>query len=1182
MEEIIMFSKLLNNPVPEFSQEEVQELINKIVALFSKGGLSQEAFVDSINEIFTAEKRKLGFWEINDSPQEKAKRQTLQHWQNTILATVEGKKNLSLNDVNNVVYEAAQAFIYGFNPQAYRLLCLSSIREALDNNRWMEFIDGLSYRDRTKGSKKPTSEEIESFLREKVAPLENDAEFEELLKDDSCPFFIDYSRVQSFISNADAFKDKQLSPLEKIAYCSIFTDAGLKVRAKLYQELPEKDEQWIEMLSFLQANLHIQKPQSSILTQVYSELFSEATNLREVAEHAGQKITDLTQVRELPEVNAGLEVFFERVAVQMRDVTIDSIAQKIDETFDKIGQGVEDLNETINEGIDSLVEVVTEVPQKLEEGIGVVAEKLEEVGVEVGVINQPEPYESFFTQNIQYMWNYTLPIHVANPEDEQQQEFIMTVDKAERMANLKAYFEGRIAEISQLEDNSYATFMEKFAEEIRGLSVSETIKEGLSEESVDFENLKLYLRFALPFSLLKESLSENLDETGQRRVNELSSLIMESTSNVLKKWVPEQPSVKQIDYVLGEMQKASAYLSPGFQDELDHTIETINTRKLYVEETEVELHNFEKELDEKEDYLDEMEEELHVIEAELDEAEGEQFKGVSSDTLQVSGGKTLQEKREELNSSREQLATEREALATSREALAFARERLEAEKKQFEVDRKEKLTEIEDYLSTVVNEKGWEFTASLLKTDSATLHISYRQQINDETQRKLEEEQREIVKELEEKQRKIAEEQENQRKQDARQQELAAWQPKKNACLRLIDKEIKRLDEFSLFANDEITQERIIAFNTLRKKVESTRNIGQLCLELKNFENSTIPFIRENETEPRNRAVSDILKSDRFSSKAEISEDTKSNKFFQSLKKRAMTDYVVQLRSKLREEPEPIARKTFIDKIQELMREIAQIRKKKAPQLEVVEEVLNPIQPQVVVEVENPVQSQVVEAPIKKEAAKKEKGPNLKDEKAVASHITRELRAFIQGNPEWFNDNRKVIPKKTVGVVSAMKDAFGVDQTEVEIIKRQQILGDCTERKINAIAKIIKEIKKLQEDKGSFATNTPHQRETKIGLLLGFMKDLGLEWELKENKTKILPALVNDNVSVTGVRNRIFGNPEGVMNPAFHTLGFQKKSTFFGEPALQTFVKELPEKVKEPKVKEPQPEESMDLGNLFQ
>ncbi|OEH48695.1 hypothetical protein [Legionella parisiensis] len=43
-----MFSKLLDNPVPEFNQEEVQELINKIVAIFNQGEVSHVAYVNSI------------------------------------------------------------------------------------------------------------------------------------------------------------------------------------------------------------------------------------------------------------------------------------------------------------------------------------------------------------------------------------------------------------------------------------------------------------------------------------------------------------------------------------------------------------------------------------------------------------------------------------------------------------------------------------------------------------------------------------------------------------------------------------------------------------------------------------------------------------------------------------------------------------------------------------------------------------------------------------------------------------------------------------------------------------------------------------------------------------------------------------------------------------------------------
>ncbi|HHM2298369.1 TPA: hypothetical protein ACRIDK_001294 [Legionella anisa] len=1156
-----MFSKLLNAPIiPEFSMKEIELLTNAMLAIFPEdnSNVSYDDFVNSINTIFQSEIAKHApttdpFFGrvVYDPPEREAKRKILQGWQDVILASVEGKKNstISLNDVNGTFYDALKSLFLGVNPEAYRYLCLSTIREGLNNKEWMQIIDLHTSDPKHLPVTVASDVERSSFVIGQVARAKTDEELEQQLEKGSLSFWIRYGRSKKFIED-NTFMNQNLRPLEKLAFESIFRFGELKVRNELEERFKTKMGAWTDISEKMMTALNYTKLQSQTFIQIYSELFSGSEDLNEIADIAAEKIKDLTKETQLPEVDTGLEGFFESVAAQMREVTVEAVTQKIDETietvsktmdetFDTVTKAMDEANEAINEGIDTVIEVIAEAPTQI-------GKKVEEVRNEVvETINKPEPpYEPFFTQDPKYVWNYRVDVI------DQEQTFLLASDQTERIANLKAYFEDRIEEISKLEDDSYTAFIAKFAEELRGLSISETIKAGLSEESVDFENLNLHLRFALPFNLLKESLSEGLDAEGQRRVNELSSLIMESTANAFNKWasgeeelVSKQPSLSQIDYVLAQMQKASAYLSTAFQDKLDHTIETLNARQLYFDQTEEELNDLEEDLNNHENYLAQMEEEL---EAELDNTD-------------------------EANNKREQIDTDREAIATTRETLPIARKQLEDERKQFNAERAQMLTEIEDYPSTVEYGAGWEFTASLLHTDSGSLQMSYSEQTQDkaeEEQRKLVEEQRKLAEEqLAEEQ--LAEEQEKQRKQEARQQELAAWQPKKNACLRLIDKEIKRLDEFSLFANDEITQERIIAFNTLRKKVELTKNIGQLCLELKNFENSTIPFIRENETEPRNRAISDILKSNRFSSKAEISEDTKSNKFFQSLKKRAMTDYVAQLGKKLSEEQEPRARKTLLDKIQELLREIAQIGKKKVPQLEVVEEVENPIQPQIVAEVENPVQSQVVEVPQKK------KGPNPKDEKAVASYLTQELRAFSAENPEWFNTNRQIIPKKTVGILSAAKDFIGVNSDELRIIKTNQLLGECTERKINAIAKIVKEIQKLKEDKGVFSTHTPHQREAKIALLERFMNNLG--WNPKQ-KPEFLPALIDDNVTVTGVRNKIFGDPTNKkesMMPAFTTLGFQKRSTFFGESALQTFVKKLPGEVKDPKPTEPK--ETMDL-----
>ncbi|KTD41263.1 hypothetical protein [Legionella parisiensis] len=91
------------------------------------------------------------------------------------------------------------------------------------------------------------------------------------------------------------------------------------------------------------------------------------------------------------------------------------------------------------------------------------------------------------------------------------------------MTNLKSYFEGRIKKITELEGDSYTNFKEKFAEMLRVLSLGEGLTKEFSTKSVDFVNLNHYSRFALPFNLLKESISEFLNDEGQRRVNELSS-----------------------------------------------------------------------------------------------------------------------------------------------------------------------------------------------------------------------------------------------------------------------------------------------------------------------------------------------------------------------------------------------------------------------------------------------------------------------------------------------------------------------------------------------------------------------------------------------------------------------------------------------------------------------------------
>jgi hypothetical protein len=1257
-----MFSKMLNNPIPKLPVKEIDKLISDIAIPLKNGNLSHDQFAESINKIF---QKKIEIFQkeiedntptvilgiaFNDTPEKKAKREMLkancdllQAWQNAILNAVEGKKeknsDVSLNDVNGVLYEAAYCLHMGINPKAYQFLCLSTIHQSLDNGQWIHSIDGLEYTDEAKKrtKAKPTSEELNLFLKEKVVLAKSDEEWEKQLSDKSLPFSMRYDRIKNFITESNLFNDKELSPFEKIAYASIHLSAAQNKDLKIaeVEELKKRaeDEEWIDSLPTLSDKLNLKKPTLYTFEKEYTELFSETKDLHKVAEKAAKKIEGLNPEIQLPEVNTGLESFLDRL-VQIKDEaakTIDeavvTVAKAVDEAKDTVVKAMDEAKETVANAVDEAKDTVVKAGANVVDFVD-------------SVNYEPKP---FFTLNKEFIWNINLP------GLDQENSFLLTLSSVDNMANLGAYFKDKIKEISELPQPHYEKFkasfskeledlsnkkisekLESFSKELQVLSLDEEVSqkeisaklenfskdlkdpvisaklvnfskelEGLSQKEISaklvsfsnelddiaqkkisekselFDNLNLYLRFALPFYLLKGSLSNNLSVEGQRRVEELSSLVMKSTSNALAQWTAEQPTPSEIYFVVRQTQKAGAYLSEDFQKELDLTLKKQKERKLEIEETE--------------DYLDEMEQHINKEEEAL--YEEEEVNETDRD-LTVKNRNTLETKRQELTTLKEQHQTERE--------------QLNAAKEQNKKEMVKEFEKIEDYPDNVEYGAEWEFAASLVKPDSISIKddaISLKNNTNNQIQ-KAEEAQKEEEQRIKKEEQRIKEEEQlkeevQQRYKEYRQQKAEIWKTEKNVYLKLVAKEIERLKGFNLLADDLITEQRIFAFQDLKKILSKSQNIDQFCFELKKFETSTIPF--EIDGKPRiELPVSEILKTNRFG-KHEISEDTKSYKLFKLLKdkalaeqpklqEKAITAQLEKLNTRLNseftsKESSPIVRKSLIIMIQELMKAFVQtfIQKEEKPENVQAE---NPVVQDANLEVQekNPVvqDANPEDQPVVQDANPVQEEPspvvelNL-TEKAVHGHITKVVKQFISDSPVWYTKNYKSQAlDKDKDVLDTIKEIAGVDSQSKtdEVIKRQRLLTSPTKNKLEAIEKIINEIEKLRKSKKD------HSGE--IENLLDFVKRLGLKCEFgrKGIKIEILPALVNDNITVRGVRDEKYGRfvkdekshkiklDQVSPNTAYSNLG-KKKDTFFdnGKSHLQHFIQDLPEKVNDPEVK---------------
>lgn len=566
MREIIMLTteqiKFFNSMFAEcslednstFSVHELENLINNLVSCFDKKILTNKEIVNSINEIFHNEiKKHESFFGFNDTSENKAKRTILKAWQNEILSIIEGKKieSIALEDVNRVFYDAAQCLHFGIHPKTYRLICLSTIHDYLDNNQWMEHIDGLAYIDKNR-KEKPTNDELYSFLKNNIAPIKTDDGLEEQLKCESLSFTLRYDRIKDFISRNNIFNGKKLTPLEKISFQSIFLSSEQKVNLLIQKAFPNQFEDWAELFPNISAKLKLKKASSHIFEEVYAGLFSETEDLHEIAKNVAKQIKDSTSNQvDISEVDTGLEVFFEKAS------------QIISEVGDRIDRG----NEVFEKLIDSAVEQFPSIVQPVASNV-------------IDSIYKPEP---FFVVNPGIIKLASLTMHSL---DETHQH-ILTVKLAKQMIPLKAYFEKRINEISTLNRIEYEIFKTSFEKELTAFLGDE--KERSKTEVLD--NFNLHLSLALPFYLLEDSLTQNLSEDGKKRIADLSHLLKQSTAKVWKQWSSKNPTVSEIEYLLRQTQNFSTYLSSDFHQNLNDLEEYIKNSSAERVQNETEIND---------------------------------------------------------------------------------------------------------------------------------------------------------------------------------------------------------------------------------------------------------------------------------------------------------------------------------------------------------------------------------------------------------------------------------------------------------------------------------------------------------------------------------------------------------------------------------------------------------------
>lgn len=1053
-----MFLECSSDEIPAFAPNEIESLINKILSLFDKKNITKEEFLNSIHKIFQDEiKIYDSFFTFSDTPEKKAKRNMLQAWRDELFCALECKKNekIILEDVNRVLYDTAQCLNFGIHPKAYRLICLSTIRESLDNKQWILHIDGLAFIDKNK-KEKPSIEERYSFLKDNIAPIETDRDLEEHLNSESFPFTLHYDRIKTFISENNIFNSRKLSPIQKITFESIFLSSAQKVHLLINETFQNKSEDWIDLFPNISEKLKLTKNTSHIFEQVYAELFSKTEDLHEIAESARKQIENITSEKvPLTEIQTGLEGFFERAS------------QIINEVGDKIDSGNNHFNELIENTIEHFPTAVQQVANNV-----------------IDSIYKPEP---FFVVNPEIFKYLGLPIHSLNETDQHS----LTVSLAKQLARLKADLMERVHEIPTLNELEYQIFKNSFEKELIAFSLNE--KEVSKKEAL--ENLNLHLSFALPFFLLKDILSKDLSDEGKVRVTELFTLLKQYTAKAWRQWSSKSPTVSEIEHLVRQAQNFSTYLSSDFQQKL-------NDLEEYIEISKPERSKNEKEI--KEPYF--------------------QIETIShSDVEDKSNEEDLSECQNQDNDKIEEHSISEEIIL-------------------------QEINAIESYRTVTylaMEDNVWKCAEFFINDESSSLKEEYVKQIVEIEQKKL--------KEIEEAQNKLEEDKlykelEN-RDKELIQYRKGLWSTEKIKYVKLIDDEIKRLNKFSLFADDLITHLRVEAFEHLRAKLEESGTINNFYSLLTKFETNT--FILYDD---KKYGVLELLQTNRFG-RHEFSENTLSNVFYKSLKEKvkaqqpalyekAMTAHIADMNFRLNSEACPIVRRSFIQKIQEFMQKIVLIGRyamdvnSKKDQEKFSEKIENNSQ---------------VPVTIQKEESIKEERLNLYDDKAVAAYLTKELNEFNKNQPNWFNDNRKTVPKKNKDMISAFKDFIGVEDTETQIAKKHQLLSSCTERKIKAIAKISKEIKKIDQKKYS----------ENVNILLNFMKDLGIEWDFK-NKPQFLPTLINDNVTVTSVSNERFGKPGDIpMKKDYYNLGTTKGTTFFSKPPLQNFVINLPKEVGE-------------------